>query len=90
MAATWLMYVTNPAHTRCLKKIYAGSVHVLEADLDQNFRFFCRKRLIQLNLAYCSWMNRNKKPSDKETIFYFMNAWVLPRLPSIMWRLNLI
>ena len=83
MAATCLMYVTNPAHTSCLKKIYAGSVYVLEAHLDQNFRrFFERKRLIQLNLAYCSWMNSNNKPSDKETIFYFMNAWVLPRLPS--------
>jgi len=58
-----------------LKKIYAGSVRAFEADLDQNFRsFFKRKRFIQLILAYCSWMNRNKKPLDKETIFYFMNA----------------
>jgi len=24
-------------------------------------------------------MDRNKKPSDKETIFYLMNAWVLSR-----------
>jgi hypothetical protein len=33
-------------------------------------------------------MNRNKKPSNKEKIFYFINAWLVPKLPPEAWFLK--
>jgi len=35
-------------------------------------------------------MNRNKKPSDKAKIFYFINAFILPYLCPEMQLLKLI
>jgi hypothetical protein len=41
-------------------------------------------------LTYCIWMNRNRKPLNKEKIFYFIHVWLLIEL-SVKVRLpNLI
>ena len=32
-------------------------------------------------IANCSWMNTSKKPSYKEQVSNFINAWLLPKLP---------
>jgi len=31
----------------------------------------------QMELAYCSWMSMNKKPTNKENTFLFINAQAL-------------
>jgi hypothetical protein len=42
-------------------------------------------KIIIILITYCSWMNRIKKPSNKAKIFYFINGWLLPKLPPKVW-----
>jgi len=42
--------------------------------------FLTKKNLIIIPITY--WMNRNKKPSNKENMFYFINAHLVPKFPS--------
>jgi len=43
-----------------------------------------------LNLIYCSWLNRNKKPENSEKLFYFTNSWFPLNLLSKVCPPNLV
>jgi hypothetical protein len=51
---------------------------------------FLHKGDSQLELIYCGWINRNKKLSIKEKIFFFINAHLLPKLPPKLWLMKLM
>jgi len=65
------------------KKYNSGHLHAI---CEQCFHIFSTERSIVTNiLTYCSWMNKNKKPSNKEKMLYFFNAWLLPKLTATVW-----
>jgi hypothetical protein len=47
-------------------------------------RFSKESRLVTNTLTDCYRVNRNKKHSNKANIFYFVNAWLLPKLAPKM------
>jgi hypothetical protein len=44
----------------------------------------------QLKLKSYNWMNRNKKPSSRAQVFYFIYSWFLHVLPPKVWFVKLI
>jgi len=59
---------------------YAYSLDARKDGSEWHYKTFSQgKNLIIIPITY--WMNRNKKPSNKEKMFYFINAQLVPKLP---------
>jgi hypothetical protein len=61
---------------------YSGTSNAHEADRER----VLKEAHAQPKLGYCGWMKRYKKPSNKEKMFCFINAWLLSnmRLPKLV------
>jgi hypothetical protein len=72
VVTTQLVHVTGAACAKVLKK-YNSQVVNTKGILND----FPHKGDSQTELAYCSWMKINKKPTNKANIFLFIKAHAL-------------
>jgi hypothetical protein len=66
------MHVTGVFCVSCLEKSNIQVIYFyMKLIMNKVLKDFLKKRAHdQLKLTYCSWMNRNQKPSNKAKIFY--------------------
>jgi len=72
VVTTQLVHVIDAACAKVLQK-YNSQVVYTKGILND----FLHKGDSQTELAYCSWMNINKKPTNKANIFSFIKAQAL-------------
>ena len=65
----------------------SGSLHATEVDHEMRPKIFSKERRLhtRLQLTFCSWMSKNKKPQNNKTIYcvnYFIYAQFMPELAS--------
>lgn len=84
MVTTQFVHITGAACAKFLQKYNTQVVYT-----NGNSNDFPHKVDSQMELAYCSWMNINKKPTNK-THFYSLMHRLLLKLHPKLWLMKFI